>query len=127
VRSPATRDALSIAPLMLMIGRPQTCKLARNPVLRGYVADRLRQDWSPQQIAGVLAKHFSAGSRMRVSHETIYKSLFIQSRGGLAKELQKHLRSGRPIRRSVHNTLKGQWRSQITEARADSCLTDVQT
>lgn len=96
MRSPATRDALSIAPLMLMIGRPQTCKLARNPVLRGYVADRLRQDWSPQQIAGVLAKHFSAGSRMRVSHETIYKSLFIQSRGGLAKELQKHLRSGRP-------------------------------
>jgi IS30 family transposase len=44
---------------------------------------------------------------MRVSHETIYKSLFIQSRVGLAKELQKHLRSGRPIRRSVHNTLKG--------------------
>jgi IS30 family transposase len=53
---------------------------------------------------------------MRVSHETIYKSLFIQSRGVLAKELQKHLRSGRPIRRSVHNTVKGQWRSQITDA-----------
>jgi IS30 family transposase len=96
--------------------RPQTCKLAKNPALRGYVADRLRQDWSPQQIAGVLAKRFAAGSRMPVSHETIYKSLFIQSRGVLAKELQKHLRSGRPIRRSVHNTVKGQWRSQITDA-----------
>ena len=53
---------------------------------------------------------------MRVSHETIYKSLFIQSRGVLAKELQKHLRSKRPIRRSVHNTVTGQWRSQIKDA-----------
>lgn len=53
---------------------------------------------------------------MRVSHETIYKSLFVQSRGVLAKELQKHLRSGRPMRRSVHNTVTGQWRSQIKDA-----------
>jgi len=53
---------------------------------------------------------------MQVSHETIYKSLFIQSRGVLAKELQKHLCSGRPIRRSVHNTVTGQWRSQIKDA-----------
>lgn len=53
---------------------------------------------------------------MRVSHETIYKSLFIQSRGVLAKVLQKHLRSRRPIRRSVHNPVTGQWRSQITDA-----------
>jgi len=51
-----------------------------------------------------------------VSHETIYKSLFVQSRDVLAKELQKHLRSKRPIRRSVHNTVTGQWRSQITDA-----------
>jgi IS30 family transposase len=96
--------------------RPQRCKLATNPVLRGYVAARLREDWSPDQIAGVLAKRHPPGSRMRVSHETIYQSLFIQSRGVLAKELQKHLRSGRPIRRSVHSTVKGQWRSQITDA-----------
>lgn len=53
---------------------------------------------------------------MRISHETIYKSLFIQSRGVLGKELQKHLRSQRPIRRSVHNTVTGQWRSQIAGA-----------
>jgi len=96
--------------------RPQKCKLARNPVLRGYVAARLREDWSPEQIAGVLRKRHTVGSRMRVSHETIYKSLFVQSRGVLAKELQNHLRSGRPIRRSVHNTVAGQWRSQIKDA-----------
>lgn len=51
-----------------------------------------------------------------MSHETIYKSLFVQSRGVLAKELQKHLRSERPIRRSVHNNVTGQWRSQIKHA-----------
>jgi IS30 family transposase len=96
--------------------RPKKCKLATHPVLRGYVAARLREDWSPEQIAGVLSKTHPAGSRMRVSHETIYKSLFIQSRGVLAKELQRHLRSRRPIRRSVHNTVTGQWRSQITDA-----------
>lgn len=53
---------------------------------------------------------------MWVSHETIYKSLFVQAHGVLAKNLQKHLRSGRPIRRNVHNTVTGQWRSQITDA-----------
>jgi IS30 family transposase len=54
--------------------------------------------------------------RVRLSHETICKSLFVQSRGVLAKELQKHLRSGRPTRRNVHNTVTGQWRSQIKDA-----------
>jgi IS30 family transposase len=53
---------------------------------------------------------------MRVSHETIYKSLFVQTRGVLAKELTKHLRSGRPTRRNIHNTVTGQWRSQIKDA-----------
>jgi len=96
--------------------RPKRCLLARRPALREVVSDKLRQDWSPQQISGWLAKQHSAGSEMRVSHETIYKTLFIQSRGVLAKDLQQHLRSGRPIRRSVHNTVTGQWRSQITDA-----------
>ena len=53
---------------------------------------------------------------MRVSHETIYKSLFVQSRGVLAKELQQHLRTRRPTRRNIHNTVTGQWRSQIIDA-----------
>lgn len=96
--------------------RPKTCLLATRPGLREFVAAKLEQDWSPEQISGWLAKHYPAGSEMRVSHETIYKSLFIQSRGVLAKELQRHLRSRRPIRRSVHNTVTGQWRSQIKDA-----------
>ena len=90
--------------------RPKTYLLAQRPQLRTFVAAKLAEDWSPDQIAGHLAKHHPAGSEMRVSHETIYKSLFIQSRGVLAKKLQKHLRTRRPIRRSVHNTVTGQWR-----------------
>ncbi|WP_226367061.1 IS30 family transposase [Pseudonocardia sp. ICBG162] len=96
--------------------RPKVCLLACRPLLRGFVADMLGEDWSPEQIAGHLAKHYEPSSGMRVSHETIYKSLFVQARGVLAKDLQKHLRSGRPIRRNVHNTTSGQWRSQITDA-----------
>lgn len=96
--------------------RPKPCLLAQRPALATYVADRLREDWSPEQIAGTLKKHHPAGSAMRVSHETIYKTLFVESRGALARELRAHLRSGRPIRRSVHNTTTGQWRSQIKDA-----------
>ncbi|WP_425574717.1 transposase, partial [Nonomuraea africana] len=60
--------------------RPKRCLLARNPALRQLVAEKLAQDWSPEQIAGYLAKTYRPGSGMRVSHETIYKSLFIQAR-----------------------------------------------
>ena len=96
--------------------RPKPCVLAQRPALCAHVADRLRADWSPEQIAGTLAKDHPVGSLMRVSHETIYKSLYIESRGVLARELRAHLRSGRPMRRSVHNTVTGQWRSQIKGA-----------
>jgi transposase InsO family protein len=71
------------------------------------VAEKLAEDWSPGQISGHLAKVYDPGSGMRVSHETIYRFLFIQARGVLAKELQKHLRSGRPTRRNIHNTVTG--------------------
>ena len=94
--------------------RPKLCVLAQRPLLCAYVADRLREDWSPEQIAGTLYKDHPIGSRMRVSHETIDTSLFIESRGVLARELRAHLRSGRPMRRSVHNTVTGQVRCQIT-------------
>ncbi|WP_425574701.1 transposase, partial [Nonomuraea africana] len=60
--------------------RPKPCLLAHNPALRQLVAEKLAQDWSPEQIAGYLAKTYRPGSGMRVSHETIYKSLFIQAR-----------------------------------------------
>lgn len=93
--------------------RPQPCRLATTPVLRGYVAARLRDDWSPEQIAVGLRRRYPAGHRMRISHESIYKSVFTSSRGVLPKDLQKHLRTRWPIRRSVHNTVTGQWRSQI--------------
>ena len=96
--------------------RPQRCTLAKNPVLRGYVAARLREDWSPEQIAGRLKITYSPTSRMQISHESIYKSLFIQSRGVLPKALQKRLRSHRPIRKARSNTTSGQWRSQIKDA-----------
>ena len=77
--------------------RPKLCLLARNEPLRRLVAEKLSIEWSPEQIAGHLAKHFAIDTGMRVSHETIYKSLFVQARGVLAKQLQKHLRSRRPI------------------------------
>ncbi|MFJ1709964.1 IS30 family transposase [Kitasatospora sp. NPDC088346] len=96
--------------------RPKPCLLAANEPLRALVAEKLAEDWSPQQIAGHLAKTQTAESGMRISHETIYKSLFMQARKVLAKELQKHLRSGRPTRRNIHNTVAGQWRSQIKDA-----------
>ncbi|MGA5135280.1 IS30 family transposase [Streptomyces olivoreticuli] len=96
--------------------RPKPCLLATNQPLRDFVAGKLAEDWSPEQISGLLARTHAAGSGMRISHETIYKSLFIQTRGVLAKTLQKHLRSGRPTRRNIHNTVTGQWRSQIKDA-----------
>ena len=96
--------------------RPKRCLLARRPALRGYVADRLAADWSPEQIAGVPAKEQPVGEGVTASHETIYKSLFVQSRGVLAKESQKHLRTRRPTRRNLRNTVTGQWRSQIRDA-----------
>ncbi|MDV3356325.1 IS30 family transposase [Dietzia sp. IN118] len=96
--------------------RPQKPKLATNPVLRGYVAARLKEEWSPEQIAGRLKKQYPAGSRMLISHEAIYRSLYIQSWNVLDKSLQKQLRTGRPIRRAVSNTTSGQWRSQIKDA-----------
>ena len=96
--------------------RPKKCKLANNRLLRDHVEAKLREDWSPQQIAATLPGLFPDEERMRVSHETIYRSLFIQSRGVLGKDLQHHLRSRRPIRRNIRHTVKGQWRSQIKDA-----------
>jgi IS30 family transposase len=95
--------------------RPKPCKLALDPALRDYVTARLREDWSPEQIAGALRLQQIAVEK-RVTAETIYKSLFVQSRGVLPRELQKRLRTRRPMRRSVHNTVAGQWRSQIKDA-----------
>jgi IS30 family transposase len=68
--------------------RPKPAKLARSPVLRGIVEDKLACRWSPGQIAGWLARHYPGDAEMRVSHETIYRSLFVQSRGALGQHPQ---------------------------------------
>lgn len=79
--------------------RPKTCKLATNARLRRAVAAGLQKDWSPEQIAGWLAREFVGEPAMRISHETIYKTIYIQARGALKKELVAHLRTHRARRR----------------------------
>jgi IS30 family transposase len=84
--------------------RPKRCLIAGNRKLRDIVASKLILDWSPEQISGWLKIQFPDDASMRVSHETIYRSLFIQARGVLKKELMDHLRSKRRMRRSRHAT-----------------------
>jgi IS30 family transposase len=82
--------------------RPKRCLLACHRHLQRIVAGKLKQDWSPQQIAGWLKDQHPRDPEMWVSHETIYRSLFVQARGALKKELVGHLRSKRRIRRPHH-------------------------
>jgi len=96
--------------------RPKTCLLATQVKLRTIVARKLILDWSPEQISGWLKRRYPRNESMRVSHETIYRSLFIQARGVLKKELMQHLRSKQLIRRSVHARAGGQSRGQIVDA-----------
>jgi IS30 family transposase len=84
--------------------------------LRNIVASKLILDWSPEQISGWLKFCYPADESMRVSQETIYRSLFIQARGVLKKELMDHLRSKRRMRRSRHASVSGQSRGQIVDA-----------
>ena len=86
--------------------RPKPCKLARHPRLRRIVAEKLQRAWSPQQIAGWLRSQYSHDELMHVSHETIYRTLFMQSRGALKKELLQHLRSGRQVRQGRRSGCK---------------------
>src|SRR5512133_1638326 len=85
--------------------RRKVCKLATRPVLRDIVAEKLAVRWSPQQIAGWLKTTYPNDPEMQVSHETIYRTLFIQSRGALRKELTAHLRTRRVIRRPAGTRL----------------------
>ena len=96
--------------------RPKRCLLAGNRKLREMVASKLILDWSPEQISGWLKTRYPNNERMRVSHETIYRSLFIQARGVLKKELMGHLRSKRRMRRSRHASEHGHSRGQIVDA-----------
>ncbi len=96
--------------------RPKRCLLSIHVKLRNIVASKLILDWSPQQISGWLKTQYPDDKSMRVSHETIYRSLFIQARGVLKKELLEHLRSKRRIRRSQHSRIFKDARGQIPEA-----------
>ena len=96
--------------------RPKLCKLACNRTLSRTVAIKLQLNWSPEQIAGWLKIEYPNDENNHVSHETIYRSLFVQARGVLKKELQQYLRSQRAIRRSKHASLKRDGLGQITNA-----------
>jgi len=93
--------------------RPKRCKLVGNQRLSRTIATKLRLQWSPQQIAGWLKCAYPGDESHQVSHETIYRSLFIQARGALKKELQQHLRTQRAIRRSKHASMKQDGHGQI--------------
>jgi len=86
--------------------RPKTCKVVENRTLAHIVAGKLQGQWSPEQIAGWLKRTYPDDETFQVSHETIYRSLFIQARGALKKELLQHLRRTRVMRRSRHHTQK---------------------
>jgi IS30 family transposase len=96
--------------------RPKPCKLAENPVLARIVAEKLQLQWAPRQVAGWLKRMHPGNEALQVSHETIYKTLFIQARGALKKELVQHLRKTRVMRRSRHHTQKTDDHGRITNA-----------
>ena len=96
--------------------RPKTCKLAENRPLARIVSEKLRLQWSPEQIAGWLKHTHPRDESWHVSHEAIYRSLFIQARGALKKELLQHLRRTRGMRRSRHHTQKTDIHGKIIDA-----------
>ncbi len=94
--------------------RPKTCRLVENRALARIVASKLKKRWSPEQLAGWLKYTYPDDENFQVSHETIYRSLFIQARGALKKELLQHLRRKRVMRRSRHHTQKTDDHGRIT-------------
>ena len=95
--------------------RPKPCKLVVNRALARLVARKLQLEWAPEQIAGWLKHTYTDDESYQVSHETIYKSLFIQARGALKKELLQHLRRTRAMRRSRHHTQKTADHGRLTD------------
>lgn len=96
--------------------RPKLCKLATNKHLQRVISDKLKTHWSPEQIAGWLKRQYPQEEHNQVSHETIYRSLFVQARGVLKKELMGYLRTRRTIRRSRNASLKRDGLGQIKDA-----------
>src|ERR1700682_2542320 len=96
--------------------RPKVCRLATHTKLRELVASKLILDWSPEQISGWLKQSYPDDESLRVSHETIYRTLFLQARGALKQELVRQLRSQRRIRRSRHSSIHGHSQGRIVDA-----------
>ena len=96
--------------------RPKPCRLASCPELRWRVAQKLTLQWSPEQISGWLKREFPADEGMQLSHETIYRSLFVQTRGVLKKELMAHLRTARQMRQAKGGTTKSRPLGQLVDA-----------
>jgi IS30 family transposase len=96
--------------------RPKSYLLSVNDRLRDLVAEKLEEDWSPQQISGWLKREYPEDEAMYVSHETIYRTLFVQAKGALKRELLAHLRSRRMMRKGRYASTSGQRRGQIKEA-----------
>ena len=94
--------------------RPKTCKLVHNPALARIVASKLQLEWSPRQIAGWLYRTYPDDENYQVSHEKIYRTMYIQARGALKKELLQHLRSERMMLRSRHHAQKTPDHGRIT-------------
>lgn len=109
--------------------RPKACKLACNPALAQIVAGKLQSQWSPEQIAGWLKRTYPGAKDMQVSHEAIYRTLFVQTRGALKKELLEHLRRTRGMRRSRHYTQKTPIHGRIVDAvpisERPACIEDL--
>src|SRR6267143_1021898 len=95
--------------------RPKPCRLAAHPELRWCVAQKLALEWSPEQISGWLKREFPADEGMQLSHETIYRSLFVQTRGVLKKELMAHLRTARQMRHAKGGTTKSRPLGQLVD------------
>ena len=108
--------------------RPKHCKLAGNTFLQRVISNKLTLHWSPEQIAGWLKRRYPNEERCQVSHETIYRSLFVQARGVLKKELLQYLRSKRTMRRPKHSSLKhaglGQIKDAISIRERPACVED---
>lgn len=96
--------------------RPKVCKLAASPRLAALVEDKLKLKWSPEQIAGWLTRHHPDDPELQVSHETIYRTLFVQSRGALKRELTEHLRTRRQVRQPGNrNRARGAGHGQLVD------------
>lgn len=96
--------------------RPKICELAKNERLKTLVSSKLTDDWSPQQISHWLVRTYPDEPQMHVSHETIYRTLYVQGRGALKKELVAHLRRSNGYRKNPRAQRKGLGRGQIVDA-----------